>query len=267
MGREEDLMGYMVYSANDPKHKFVPVSKQFVSDSIFADSITLKTLTKTIYYKVVAFDKNRNPSVYSDPLELKKPLKVAPVPPVFTKFFITDSTATLHWIAGNSRDVIYQKLYRRENGKDWEFYAKLGKSDRSFTDHNVKKANWYEYCMEEFDSTGLHSVKSFPMNVRVYDSGKRPEIQNFKITTSKDGKSLVLTWNYPGEGSYWFVVYKSINGKDFITFRDLPADQRTFTDLNLIKATYQYSIKAFFKDGGESPSKISEKVEFIPGVE
>lgn len=266
MGREQDLMGYMVYSANDLKHTFVPISKQFVADSSFSDSITLNTLTKTIYYKVVAFDKNRNPSVYSDPLELKKPLKVAPVPPVFTKFIVTDTCVTLYWLTGKGNDGTYQMLYRREKGKDWEPYAKLEISDQFFIDHNVKKKTWYEYCLEAIDPTGLHSPKSFPINVRVYDSGKRPEIQNFNVIKGKDGKSLVLTWSYTGEGNYWFVIYKSINGKDFVTCKDLPSDQHSFTDININKATYQYSIKAFFKDGGVSSTKNSDKVEFIPTI-
>jgi hypothetical protein len=266
LGREQDLMGYLVYSANDLKHTFVPVSKQFVTDSTFSDSITLKTLTKTIYYKVVAFDKNRNPSKYSDPLELEKPLKVAAVTPVFTKFFVTDTSVTLYWLTGNSNDVTYQMLFRRERRKDWEPYAKLGISDQVFIDHEVKEKTWYEYCLETIGHAGISSPKSFPVNVRVYDSGKRPEIQNFKIIKGKDGKSLVLSWNYQGEGRYWFVIYKSVNGNDFITCKNLPSDQHTYSDINLIKANYQYSIKAFYKDGGESTAKHSDIVEFDPRV-
>lgn len=83
LGNEKDLMGYLVYAANDLKHTFVPVTKDFIADSTFTDSITLKTLTREIYYEIVAFDKNRNPSHYSDALELKRPDKIAPVAPVF----------------------------------------------------------------------------------------------------------------------------------------------------------------------------------------
>lgn len=267
LGKEEDLMGYLVYAANDPVQTFVPVTKQFVADSTFSDSITLKTLTKTIYYKVRAFDKNRNPSAWSDPLELKKPLRIVPVTPVFTKFLVNDTSVEMFWHISSSNDVVSQMLYRREKGKEWELYSKLDPSTGQFTDRKVKKQTWYEYCLEAIDRAGLHSQKSFPLNVRVYDSGKRPEIRNFKISKGKDGKSLVLSWNYSVNGPYWFVIYKSIDGKDFSTCKNLASDQNSFTDINLKKATYQYSIKAFYKDGGESQTQVSDKVDFSPNAE
>jgi hypothetical protein len=264
MGKEEDLMGYLVYSANAPDHKFIPVSHDFVADTTFSDSITLNTLTKHIYYKVVAFDKNRNPSPYSDALELKRPDKVAPVSPVFTKFLVTDTSVVLNWATSTSNDVVSQQLYRRENGKDWQPYAKLEVTTSSFVDHNVKKLTWYDYCLEAVDDAGLHSSKSFPLNVRVYDSGKRPNIQNFTIVKSQDGKSLILSWKYAETGNYWYELYRSIDGKNFMTIKSLSADQHTFTDGNLKRAAYQYAIKAVYKDGGESQQVKSTKIDFVP---
>ncbi len=264
LSKEPDLMGYLVYSANDPKHTFVPISKDFVVDTTFADSITLKSLTKKIYYKVVAFDKNRNPSAYSDPLELKRPDKVAPVSPVFTKFFVTDTSVVMNWATSTSNDVASQILYRREKGKEWEPYAKLDVTASSFNDRKVKKQNWYEYSLEAIDDAGLHSPKSFPLNVRMYDSGTRPMIRDFTTGKSQDGKSLVLSWKYTGEGDYWFVIFKSIDGKNFMTCKNLSADQHSFTDVNLKRATYQYSIKAIYKDGGESQLVKSGKIDFVP---
>jgi len=266
MGKEEDLMGYLVYAANAPDHKFIPVSRDFVADSAYTDSITLKTLTKHIYYKVVAFDKNRNPSPYSDVLELKRPDKVAPVSPVFTKFLVTDTSVVLNWATSTSNDVVTQQLYRREKGQDWQPYTKLEVTANSYVDHHVKKLTWYEYCLEAIDDAGLHSPKSFPLNVRVYDSGKRPDIENLTVVKSQDGKSLILSWRYTETGNYWFEVYRSVDGKDFMTIKSLSADQHTFTDGNLKKASYQYAIKAVYKDGGESQQMKSVKTVFIPSA-
>jgi hypothetical protein len=264
LGKEEDLMGYLVYSANDPKHTFVPISKDFLVDSTFADSITLKTLTKHIYYKVVAFDKNRNPSAYSDALELKRPDKIAPVSPVFNKFLITDTSVVLNWVNSTSNDVVSQVLYRREKDKAWESYAKLETNINTYIDRKVKKQAWYEYSLEAVDDAGLHSPKSFPLSVRVYDSGKRPDIQNFTITKSQDGKSLMLSWKYAAKGDYWFIILRSVTGKELMTYKSLSASQHSLNDTNLIKGTYQYSIKAVYKDGGESQQVKTVKVDFNP---
>jgi fibronectin type 3 domain-containing protein len=263
-GEEPDLMGYLVYSANDSKHIFTPVTKDFLADNTFADSINLATLTKHIYYKVVAFDKNRNPGVYSDALELKRPDKVSPVAPVFNDFQLTDSTVVLRWITSNSDDVASQILYRREKGKDWVSYAKLTVKINSFIDHAVKKQTWYEYSLEAIDDAGLHSQKSFPVNVRTYDSGRRRDISAFIVTKSPDGKSLQLSWKYSEKGDYWFIIYRSINGKELMTYKNLSLDQHSLTDSNLTTGTYKYSIKAVYKDGGESRQLMSATIEFTP---
>jgi len=263
-GKEPDLMGYLVYSANSADHIFTPVTKDFLIDSTFADSITLATLTKHIYYKVVAFDKNRNPSSYSDVLELKRPDKVPPVTPVFNNFRLTDSTVVLSWVLSSSDDVASQILYRREKGKDWVPYAKLTVKINSYIDTDVKKHAWYEYSIEAIDDAGLHSQKSFPVNVRIYDSGKRPPVQNFNVVKSPDGKSLQLSWQYSEKGDFWFIIYRSVNGIDMMTYKNLKADQHTFTDNNLTKGSYQYSVKAVYKDGGESQIVNSVPVNFVP---
>ena len=130
----------------------------------------------------------------------------------------------------------------------------------------MKKLTWYEYCLEAVDDAGLHSPKSFPMNVRVYDSGKRIDIQNFTVTKSQDGKSLELSWKYGEKGDYWFVLFRSIDGKEMMTYKSLSADQHSFTDANLKRAAYQYAIKAVYKDGGESQQVKSTKVEFVPSA-
>jgi len=72
---------------------------------------------------------------------------------------------------------------------------------------------------------------------------------------------LELSWKYSGQGNYWFVIFRSTDGKDFMTHKNLSSDQHSFTDTNLKKGAYQYSVKAVYKDGGESEGVKSERVE------
>ncbi len=263
-GKEPDMLGYMVYSANAADHIFTPVSQDFVADTTFTDSITLKTLTKHIYYEVVAFDKNRNPSAFSKPLDLKRPDKIPPVSPAIRQFFVTDSSVMLSWAVSSSTDVQSQILYRREKGGNWATYAELMPELNSYTDHKVKKQNWYEYTLEAVDSSGLHSEKSFPLNVRVYDSGQRPAAEDFTVKKSADGKSLELTWKYNAAGDFWFVIYRSVDGSELMTYRNLPPGQHEFNEPALKKGTYQYAIKAVYRDGGESAPVKSNNIQILP---
>jgi len=74
----------------------------------------------------------------------------------------------------------------------------------------------------------------------------------------------LLSWQYSEKGDYWFIIYRSVNGTDMMTYKNLKADQHSFTDNNLTKGSYQYSIKAVYKDGGESQIINSVPVNFVP---
>jgi fibronectin type 3 domain-containing protein len=261
LGPEPDLLGYLVYYANAPDHVFTPVSEDFLADSTFADSVSLRTLTKKIYYRVVAFDKNRNPSPPSDILELKKPDKLPPVPAVFSDFRVTDSTVYMNWAPSTSSDLVSQVLYRREKGSEWLEYGKFDNKTKDFVDKEVKKQTWYEYSLVSVDDAGLQSEKSFPLNVRVYDSGIRQNIENFTAIIAPDGKTVQLSWKYPKRNDLRFILYRSFNNSGLLTYRALSPGESSFTDLSVRQGAYEYALKAVYVDGGESlltkPIKIN----------
>jgi len=262
-GKENDIEGYRIYRANAKDHVFNPISST-VADTVFQDTITLNTLTKHIYYQIVAVDRNKNNSPYSDILELKRPDIVPPVAPVIDDFISGDKTMQIHWVVSSSKDVINQILYRRTKDQDWKIIAQLPQKVNVYRDTLVERNNWYEYSLEAVDDAGLHSDKSFPLNVKVYDSGVRPAIQNFNVVKGPDGKSLLLSWKYSGKGDYWFVIYRSVNGSDMMTYQNTNGDLLSFTDSRLTKGTILYSIKVVYKDGGESMMIKSLPVNFSP---
>ena len=261
--KENDIEGYRIYRANARDQTYNPISST-IPDTVFQDTITLKTLTKHIYYRIVAVDRNKNNSPYSDVLELKRPDIVPPVAPVIDNFKSGDKSMMIHWVCSNSEDVVNQILYRRTKDEEWKVIAQLAPKINIYRDTLVARNNWYEYSLEAVDDAGLHSDKSFPLNVKVYDSGRRPAVQNLNVTKSPDGRSLQVSWKYSEKGDFWFVIYRSVNGNDMMTYRNLKADIHSFTDNNLTKSSYQYSIKAVYRDGGESQIINSVPVNFVP---
>ena len=65
LGKEQDIMGYRVFFANAPDHAFNNLTPYPIADTVFHDTVQIKTLTKRIYYRVVAVDRNYNHSEFS----------------------------------------------------------------------------------------------------------------------------------------------------------------------------------------------------------
>ena len=253
MGKEEDLLGYLVYFANSKEHVFTPLTKGFLVDTTFIDTISLNTLTRKIYYTVIAFDKNQNASPFSDTLALTKPDTIHPVKPVIGSYFVTDSSVTFSWTPSSSEDADSQFVFRKEGNSNWELLAKFDNKTDTYTDTAVKRLKHYLYSVEAMDYSKLKSGKSFPLNIRVYDSGVRKLINAFSALLSEDKKSVHLKWQQRSESNSKVIIYRNFNNSGLQMYDSTPGKNNSYDDINVQKGKYQYAIKVVMNNGTESP--------------
>jgi len=251
---EPDLLGYMVYTANARDHAFTPLTPDFLVDEFFADSTTLQTLTKSKFFKVIAFDKSRRASPESDVLELKRPDLIAPVRPVFDRFVAADSSARLHWARSSSNDVLSQWLYRKEAGRDADYVllTKLNATQTEYLDPTLLPRHTYDYALVAVDQAGNRSERSFPQRIRTFDSGIRRGISGLTVQTPP-GQPTMLRWTAPAGSGHFTLVYRRDNGQFLHLIDRLPGAQTTYQDKAVSNgSSCQYALKVVYPDGGES---------------
>jgi uncharacterized protein len=258
--KEKDLQGYYVYFANDPDHEFSQITKRMLSDSVFRDTITLKSLTKNVFYKVVAVDKHFNISNFSEVTMAKRPDIIKPIAPLITNIKIKDNTATIDWQRSPSNDVIEYRLYRREQTKSWvKVKTFQGKelSNRRFID-NLQTDNVYEYYVEVADESGLISEPS-PIK-----TARRPRLLVLAdspeptITYNEESKQNLITWKYKGKGFYKIAVYRAEGKGGYRILGFAGLDDSQFIDRRLQIGDFKYALKAIHDNGQES--RFSEPV-------
>lgn len=252
--KESDLSGYRIYFSNSSQHIFVPASGIMLTDTLFTDSISLKTLTKKIYYKVIAYDRNKNASPASDILILTRPDLIPPVPPILHHFEVSDTAVYLKWYPSASEDVEIQKLFRKSGENPiWTLLQSFSPADTLYNDLTVESGIRYTYAVESIDSSGLSSGKSFPLNVYVYTNGTSDKISNFRI--DKTDSVALLTWSPPDRIVRFYILYKEINNTGLRMAGNIPGTVTRFTE-PLDKGNYKYALMAIFENG--SKSSISE---------
>lgn len=251
-GKEADLAGYKIFFANAPDHQFTPLNKELSTDSLFTDSITLKTLTKKIYYKVIAYDRAMNASLASSILELNKPDKIPPVSAVIHGFMVTDSSVIIKWYRSASADAARQLLYRKKDSADtWELLSTLPATDTAFTDRGITPQHHYSYSIETLDSSQLSAGKSFPLQVYTYDKGYKGNINNFEVTKAQDKNKVLLKWNPPGQDISYYVLFKGLNNTGLKMAGNITGNSKSYEDTPST-GNYQYAIKAVYLNGKES---------------
>lgn len=255
LGQEPNLIGYRVLWSNDPSHEFTMRTNQTVADTFFVDTVEVRTLTRFVYYRVMAVNARKFFSKQSAMLALKRPDLVPPQSPLFTDVVVTDSIVQLVWAPSKSPDVRAHLLSRRKEGGDqWSPLATLSPRTESFVDRHVERRVVYEYQIEAVDSTGLHSLPSPTVRARPYDTGIRTGVTD--LHAEKDARSGVVTvrWRYPSgsKEKMWFVVYRAIGEASLMELASVDGAVREYADA---------------RPGGTGPHKYAVKVLGDGGIE
>lgn len=262
--KELDLQGYNVYASNNPSQAFYILNSQYITDSSFKDTISIKTLTRHIYYRICAFDKTGNPSPYSKILELTKPDIIPPTAPAINHFLVTDSSVVLQWAPSSSEDVARQIVWRKEKGVGpWMRLDSLQNNIVAYADRSVQVKKEYDYALTAVDSSGLSSDYSFPIHARIYDNGKRKEIESLRLLVT-DKRLLQLSWKYSlaDRQHIHFIIYRNYNNNGLEMYKNINGDKNEFTDTLLPgEGNYQYAIKVVTDDGGASALVPSQTIK------
>jgi fibronectin type 3 domain-containing protein len=253
---ERDIAGYQVFYSNDPEHFFTNRTNRIIPANSFSDTIMIRSLTKRIYYRVVAVDKHSNHSAFSEVLELKKPDVVQPDPPIFNDYEIGYGFFKLHWANSTHDDVVMYRIYKREKGQlEWALLSEgnvRGATDM-LTDSLIMPGKTYEYRIESEDESGLVSKPTFLLALPALDFQKKPVVENLIALTNQETRNIQLRWSYPYAGNYHFVIYRAEEGGNFSTIKSITGDVAEYTDTSAKKGIqYEYAIKVFYQDGGRS---------------
>lgn len=253
--KEKDIYAYRVFRANVPSAEFVQVTKTPLLQNNFTDTINIKTLTKYIYYNVVALDGHYNPSGFSDTLQLKRPDVIPPVPPVFTDFNSSANGIYLQWQRSTSDDVVKHVLLRSRD-TTWKVIQSFDTISH-YTDTSAVAGVTYYYKVLAEDDSQLKAWSNAVSGARL-DLGLQPVKQLLRAVVDRENKLIVLRW--PVNTSiekYW--LYRAEPGKPFRLYRTLAGSEVNFSDDALIiNKTYRYKIRSFDK---KNNSAMSEEVE------
>ncbi len=268
--KEKDLKGYKVYIRYHKGDDWIQITELPVKDSYLFDMREIETLTRKVYYCVVAVDQSGNHSDYSESAEAMLPDIIPPVAPVTASYKLYDGTLKIVYIASSSNDVKAHHLYRKEKGSDWKLIKSFDlsqiKDDRIYiTQENIKRNVNYTYALQAEDLSGLRSKMSdhLPIILR----GLEPENIDITLSVKQDESQVVsLSWNQPvlkHHKEYYFVLYKKAEGKEWQMVSSFSQKKLSAIDSKVKEGmTYAYKIAVFVKGlemGVSKPETVSVK--------
>ena len=252
---ENDLFGYKLYVSNFTDSEFIQVPGPIIIQPHFTDTINLETLTEKIYYQLRALDSRFNSSEPSETLELKKPDRIPPLPPVFTNIKADSLGIHLSWKGSPSKDVISYYLYRRsEAEEDWTFIERFDPADsiNEFLDAKIDGRLTYGYTFIAVDDDRLESRPAEPITAKALDIPQQIFTGVFSFVDAEN-KAVSLSWEASNKAVSSFQIYKSKNGESLSLFRVVEGSTYALKDkFDPSDEFIEYQLLATFKDGRKS---------------
>ena len=267
LGKEPDLAGYMVYFANAKDHTFTTLSKKPLLDTVFMDTIKIKTLTEEIFYTIKSVDLNYNYSFSSDTIRIQRPDIIPPTSPVFTKFMAGKEGIRLEWAPSSSRDAVKYLLVRKTGKEDFvkisEIKADPTAKTMDYLDKEVKPNTIYHYGLYTEDDAKLQSPMSKSLGVKMGDFEEVKKVTNLSIKMDKEKMQALLSWQYSDNGKFRYVLYRSVDGGGFQSYKSIEGTVNKFVDKSISKGKkYEYLLKVHLQNGKTSGFGNKVRVSF-----
>ncbi len=247
----EELEGYRVYRTNQSDHNFVCLQQGYLSENKFMDTLSLKTLTKEVYYSVCAVDLSYNHSKKSKPIKLIKPDRVPPFPPQITDYDLKDAGIKFQWVHSPSNDVKQYHIIRMLLSDTLQKVKKtINKSKSDFEEVSLLNGEMYQYTIVAEDSSGLMSLPSFPLKIKAYANNKEKLGLQWNIEKDKIG----FSWPNTMKDALFYIVYKD-TGEGFTQYKSIQTDATSFMDTepNLLKyKKIRYGLQAQYTNQAKS---------------
>lgn len=259
---EKDILGYRVYFANQLDHDFIQKNGRRIEDTVFLDTLSLNTLTKNVYFYVVAEDNSHNFSQPSDTLAVPVPDIIPPGIAVLQDYTQTNESVTFKWLQSTSEDVAFYYIYRKfDNEKQWKCIRIITPDELQpedtivFTDFPDPSGKNYNYCIEVLDDSKKSSGKTGQTTVRFRGASIVEIPLTLKTTLNKNKTAVKLdfTYEYASKNSYYGVIYKSVNNEPAYAITSFQRGENTYTDFSVKPGqNVSYTIQMFLGTGKRS---------------
>lgn len=204
---EDDIYGYRVFRANGANEEYSQITVKPLPDTVYIDKIDLHTLTKQVYYKVVAIDNRQNRSDFSAAFEMERPDIVPPSPAAIRGIRTTDTGIELTWYPSSSVDAATQYLYRNSNqNSQWTLIAQLAPADTVYRDTTVTEM-LYRYLLVTADKTGNESAPTKSVAAKYSKPLASAVWITPKVKLDKKTDLLIITWDKTATNATHVMLY------------------------------------------------------------
>jgi len=246
---EKDLLGYYLYYANDSTEVFARKTDFTLDFNYYIDTISLKSLSSYVYYKVAAVDKKMNVSQLSDWLQVSRYDTIPPIASLIKSYQIKEDTLFLDIIPSPSQDCSEIVIQNESGGKITTIKSiSQGKRKWKISLSLLSQENIVSLLTQDFSGN-----KSLSNSISFYNKTKTEDLDCQLIDVKFNKTKNQIYWKVDNKNSK-IRILRSKNNNPFRTLIYVENKVKKFIDNKVDKdSSYAYAIQAIANDGRKSP--------------
>jgi fibronectin type 3 domain-containing protein len=157
----------------------------------------------------------------------------------------------LRWINSSEENATHI-LSRKNMTEDtaWKEIYQVADTIQQFTDAKVVPDTTYRYQIKAIDKSGLESLPSTPLTIKVIDLTPPELIKEINFNVYREDNYIELFWRADDSKIAEYTIYKQENDKDPTTWRIVPVTIKRLIDESVNpNTTYTYHIRATLRNG------------------
>lgn len=254
--READFYGYRIYRAQTRDEELIPLNDIAIRDTVFVDSLDLRSLNSHVYYAMTSLDERYNQSDKSAVVEVKKPEVIPPTPPFIRQITVENGSNMVVWAGGLESNLAGYDLYRKNGSDDFVLLASIpGRDSCRYADSDVENNRVYHYRVRSRSEGGLVSDPSPAYRVTAIKLNPANEKDAIALNIVFVKNRVKLSWKAPSTDRVNVQIYKKSPEGSFELFGDgLAPNGETFDDGIIPGSQYEYMLVV--KNPGATPQTL-----------
>jgi hypothetical protein len=249
----EDVMGYRVFMSNAKGGDYTQITTDLLKGTTFTWETTLNTLSKEIYFTVVAVDFHHNQSAASDPYTVKRHDIIPPAKPSITEVTPGTGGVKFQFLLSTSDDVTAYHFQRMRAG--YPGWITLSSSPAHqmplvLEDSTASKRENYRYRLLAIDAQNNESISNI-VEAKPINDGLREPMEN--LYAEKKPDHVKMSWvSEKNVDLTGYTIYRALDDstkrRSFV-FAPFPAPPNSsgngaqVTGNQIIYTYYDYDIK------------------------
>lgn len=263
---DTDIYGYRIYRSWTAAEEPAQITIAPIKDTIYVDTIPVRTLNRSAYYHVMAIDHSQNHSALSPASRVSLPDNVRPLPPILVPCPPDSVGSCLTWLAAGSDDVVEYQIFRNDPPVEtWKYIATVIADNDSvyhYNDRTCAPRSHAFYTIISRDDTGLESNPTAAVKRICYPLTAPPPVKWRQHRLIPDQNAVVLSWQQAASqfGITSYFVYRSVNAGPFSLLRTVNTGTNELIDIIIPGNAYAYRIVGRLSSG--ATTTMSREITF-----